>query len=119
MIPLKAFSPLPSSDLAALPRIHTLQARRASVVMVGTHRWLAVVHRCNALLTLAWPSSLHVLAGLLHHISNGAQVGLFVLSSPSPGALSSHTRRESRMLWPLLGDNRRSRRSEDSFPATG
>jgi hypothetical protein len=120
VIPLKAFVSLPSSDSAALPRIHTLQARRGSVVMVGTHRWLAVVHPSNALLTLAWPSSLHVLAGLLHHISNGSQVGLFVLSSPSPGALSSHTRRESRSLWPLLvGDNRRSRRSDDSSPTTG
>ena len=80
VIPLKAFASLPSSDSAALPRIHTLQARRASVVTVDTHRWLAAVHRCSALLTLAWPSSLHVLAGLLHHISNGAQVGL--LCSP-------------------------------------
>ena len=32
VIPLKAFASLPSSDSAALPRIHTLQARRASVV---------------------------------------------------------------------------------------
>ena len=32
VIPLKAFVSLPSSDSAALPRIHTLQARRASVV---------------------------------------------------------------------------------------
>jgi hypothetical protein len=124
---VKAFVWLPSSDAAALRGIHTLQARRAVVVMVDTHsaRWLAVVRCGSALLTLAWPSSLHVLAGLLHHmmiihIFNGSQVSLFVLSSASLGALSSHTRRESCMLWPLLvGDNRRSWRSEDSSPTIG
>jgi hypothetical protein len=124
VIAAMAFASLPSSHSAALLRIHTLQARRASVVTVDTHRWLAVVHRGSALLTLAWPSSLHVFSVLLHHmmiihIFNGSQVGLFVLSSGSLGALSSHTRRESRMRLPLLGDNRRSRRSDDSSPTTG
>ena len=110
------FASLPGSDSAALLRIHTLQARRAGVVMVDTHRCLAVVHRGSALLTLAWPSSVHV---LLHRISNGSQVGLLVPSSASLGALVSHTHRASRMLGPLLGDNRRSQRSEDSSPTTG
>ena len=92
VIPLKAFASLPSSDSAALPRIHTLQARRASVVTVATHRWLAVVHRCNALLTLTWPSSLHVLAVLLHHmmiihISDGSQI------SESRSSFKSHPSR--------------------------
>jgi hypothetical protein len=119
VIAAMAFVSLPSSDSAALLRIHTLQARQWGVVMVDTHRWLAVVHRGSALLTFAWPSSLHVLAGLLHHISNRSKVGLFVPSSPSPGALPSHTRRELRMLWPLLGDNHRSWRSEDSSPTIG
>jgi hypothetical protein len=119
-----AFASLPSSHSAALLRIRTLPAQRASVVTVDTHRWLAVVNRGSALLTLAWPSSLHVFSVLLHHmmiihIFNRSQVGLFVLSSGSLGALSIHTRRESRMLWPLLGDNRRSWRSEDSSPTIG
>jgi hypothetical protein len=118
VIAVKAFASLPSSDLAALLPIYTLRARQAGVVMVDTHRCLAVVHRGSALLTLAWPSSPHV---LLHHIFSGSQVGLFVPSSASLGALSSHTSRESRMLWPLLlvGDNHRSWRSEDSSPTTG
>ena len=117
MIPFKAFASLPSSDSAALLRIPTLRAKRAGVLMVGMHRWLAIVHRGHALLTLAWPSSVHV---LLHRISNGSEVGLFVPSSASLGALSGHTRRVLRMLRPLLvGDNSRSWRSEDSSPTIG
>jgi hypothetical protein len=117
-IVVKAFASLPSLASATLLCIYTFQARRAVVVMVGTHRSLAVVHRGSALLTLAWSSSVHVL--LLHCISNGSQVGLVLSFSLSLGALSSCTRRESRLLWPLLvGDNRRSWRSEDSWPTIG
>jgi hypothetical protein len=82
--------------LLTLIRIYNLQARRAGVVLVD--RFLAAVHRANALLTLEGPSSVRV---LLYRVFEWSHVSLCVLSLLSLGTLPRHTRREPRIFGRL------------------
>jgi hypothetical protein len=80
---------------------------------------LAGIHPTNALLTLERPASKRLLL-LLQLVSKWSHVSLFVLSLISLGAVPRHTRRESRVLWPLLEFyKRRSWRSHGSWPTAG